>query len=112
MAKIKLGLSSLAQVTLAAAGTAQALSGTSREVSEVLIQADATNTGNIYVGASDVDATHGVHLAPGVSLKVSADNAYEDEDRVFVDLNEIYIDGSNTGDKVNILIMGITQLDY
>jgi hypothetical protein len=93
-----LGLTSLPEITLAAAGTEQALSPSRLTVTCFLVQASPDNVGTIYIGGSTVSATNGTRLPPGYSLEVDANT----DQRIGTDINlaEVYIDGSNTGDSV------------
>jgi hypothetical protein len=77
--------------TIATPGTATTLVSTMTYVGEVIVKADPDNSGNIYIGGSDVDKTteNGVCLEAG-DLWV-ASNTW---------LNLIYLDGSATDDTV------------
>lgn len=66
--------------TVTAAGTAEALAG-STAIKSVTIKALSTNTGNVYVGDSGVDSTNGFQLAKGDTVSLDID-----------DLADVYID--------------------
>lgn len=76
------------QKTVAAAGTAEAISG-SVAVNGVIVQALAGNAGNVFVGDSSVDSTNGFELQPGQATSVAIDN-----------LNKVYVDAANNDDGV------------
>ena len=59
--------------TVTAAGTAEALASAQR-VRSVTIIAKTTNTGQVYVGGSDVASTTNDGLNPGDELEIPADN--------------------------------------
>lgn len=69
-----------------------------QEIHGVEVIADDDNTGSVYVGLSNNvtpgtnDATDGVRLTKGNSIYISADN-----------LNQVYLIGSTTGQKVYYL---------
>jgi len=77
--------------TVTTSGTAVAL-GTGK-VKSVTVVAKVGNTGNIYVGGSDVATTTNDGLAPGDSLEIPADN--------WLDLADIYIDADTNGEGVD-----------
>ena len=77
--------------TVDAAGTAQVLAS-STKCKRVSIKAELDNTGNIFVGGSDVDKTtkNGIILDAGEAWIFYVDN-----------LADIWIDASVTGDGVH-----------
>ena len=79
--------------TVAAAGTAEALSSTPQRVLSLAIIAKSSNTGQVYVGGSDVDSSTNGGMAPGDSLELSGGNA--------MDLADIYIDVDTNGEGVD-----------
>lgn len=91
-------LTGLAQVTVATAGTEQALSATATPVMSVTIQALPGNTGNIYVGDSAVDSTHGFVITPGSSIEITAPLMGRASEQLI--LSDIYVDAATNGDKV------------
>ena len=76
---------------VATAGTAETLVASSTAFKEVDIQAKETNTGDVAVGDSTVDAAadKGIHLTPGASIRLQGD-----------DLQDIYLDVETNGDGV------------
>ena len=84
MAKIVLALKTLAQVSVAAAGTRQRVSAATLPVRQAVIQWHPSNTGNIYIGESDVDANKCIVLnASNPSVTLEAEDTVSDEDNVF-----------------------------
>lgn len=79
------------QNTVAAAGTAEALAS-SQAVKSVTIKALSGNTGDIYVGNSDVDNTNGFVLSPGDTISMDIAN-----------LATVYIDSATNGDGVSYI---------
>lgn len=63
-------LKQLAQQTLSGAA-AQQFTSTQTIATSVLVTAESTNAGNLYVGDSGVAATSGVLLAAGKSLRIA-----------------------------------------
>jgi hypothetical protein len=53
------------------------------------------------VGGSDVDSTHGIHLAAGASLVLEAPGT----PAAFIDLSTIWIDAANNDEYVNVLYL-------
>ena len=78
--------------TVTAAGTAEALASSQR-VRGVTIVAKTSNTGQVYVGGSDVASTTNDGLAPGDVVEVPAEN--------WLDLADIYIDVDTSGEGVD-----------
>lgn len=89
-------LFTLAAITISTAGTRQAISSTAVPVASYLIEADASNTGKVYVGDSTVASTNGVALSAGESL--SAESHEDDE----LDLSDVYVDTATNGNKVRV----------
>ena len=75
------------------AGTAEALSSTSQRVKSLSVIAKSDNTGQVYVGGSDVASTTNDGLAPGDSLIIPAVN--------WLDLSDVYIDVDVSGEGVD-----------
>ncbi len=73
------------------AGTAVVVGG-DVSVMSVTIKSVAGNTGEVYVGDSSVDDTIGFILDAGESVSMDIDN-----------LNKIYIDAANDGDKISFI---------
>ena len=73
---------------VAVAGTAIALSG-SVVIFKVIVKASLANSGDIYIGGSDVDTTSGVVLDAGEVWVGTVNN-----------LNKIYVNATTSGDSV------------
>ena len=80
--------------TVSAAGTAEALASSSQRVKSLTLTAKTGNTGQVYVGGSDVAFTTNDGLAPGDTLMVPAVN--------WLDLNTVYIDVDISGEGVEL----------
>lgn len=82
--------------TVTTAGTAEALESSENVVNFVIITAETNNTGIIVVGASTVVAAvatrRGIPLNAGDSISLGG-----------VDLNEVYLDTTVSGDGVTYL---------
>ena len=78
--------------TVTASGTAEALSS-SRRVKSVTVVAKTGNTGQVYVGGSDVAITTNDGLTPGDALEVGSEE--------WLDLNDIYVDVDTNGEGVD-----------
>ena len=78
--------------TVATAGTAVALSATQR-VKSLTIRAKAGNTGQVYIGGSDVSSTTNDGLDAGESVSFEAVN--------WLDMADVYIDVDTNGEGVD-----------
>ena len=79
--------------TVSAAGTAEALSSSSQRVKSLTLISKTSNTGQVYVGGSDVASTTNDGLAPGDTLEVPTEN--------WLDLSAVYIDVDTNGEGVD-----------
>ena len=79
------------QKTISSAGTAETLA-TSTAIVSVTIKALAANTGNVYVGGSNVDDTNGFVLAKGDTVSLDVDN-----------LADVYLDVDTNGEGVSFI---------
>lgn len=79
--------------TVTSAGTAVALVAATRHARSVVIVAKDGNTGQVYVGGSDVASTTNDGLAPGDALTISPATA--------LDLADLYIDSDIAGEGVD-----------
>jgi hypothetical protein len=82
--------------TVAASGTAEALSATKILCGGVTIRANDTNTGNVYIGGSTVDKStnQGVVIPAGATISMAAQAGH------VINLANIYIDVDTNGDGV------------
>lgn len=89
---------------ITAAGTNESLTNLDKQVSAVLIQAESTNTGIIYVGDNTVSATnYGAELAATDSMTIKAQEF--GDINAMVRLDSIYLDTSVSTDGVSVLYM-------
>jgi hypothetical protein len=79
--------------TVTAAGTAEALSASSQRVRSLSVIAKTGNTGQVYVGGSDVASSTNDGLAPGDTLMVPSLN--------WLDLSAMYVDVDVSGEGVD-----------
>lgn len=79
------------QTTVTTAGTRVALAASTIVIS-VVITANQGNTGNIFVGNSNVTSANGYILTPGASVTFDFEN-----------LADIFIDAATSGDVVSFL---------
>lgn len=81
--------------TVTTAGTAEALADTAPTLyKSLVIRAKVSNTGQVYVGGSDVASTTNDGLDPGDSLPMFSDRG--------LDLSDIFIDVDTNGEGVDI----------
>lgn len=88
-------------VTLLVPGTRQQLSTTSKIVRSFLIQAKPSNTGNVFIGSSEVTSTKCTVLSPGANASIEAPqmgNGGADD----MDLSDWYLDAATANDQVYI----------
>lgn len=113
MAKISNRLKILNQVVVATAGTPVPLSAVPFLVYSVTIQWVPNNAGAVYVGESDVTQGKCIELTSGTpSLNLTVDDTMGDEDFSYIDLNQIYVDAQNNGDKVNVAYLELVDVNY
>lgn len=80
--------------TVSVAGTPEPLSSVSQRVKSVTLIAKAGNTGQVYVGGSNVASATNDGLAPGDTLRVPAVN--------WLDLSAVYLDVDTAGEGVDL----------
>ncbi len=113
MAGIKTKLIPVEQKNIPTAGTrVQCNGGTSRLATMVILQALTGNTGNVFIGDSTVAAAVGMQLAPGQSLTLAPDQNLGDEDKVYLDLADLWFDTATNANKVNVLVVDVTSVSY
>jgi hypothetical protein len=113
MAKIVMGITTVADKTVATAGTRERLVAASTEVKNVTIQWHPSNAGNIYIGDVNVTATRGIILnASNPTAIISVDESESDEDNILIDLYDIYVDAATNGDKVKISYLATVSKTY
>lgn len=95
-------LFTLPQVTVTTAGTRVQISSTDTAVTTVLIQADPSNTGRIYVGDSNVASNRAAAvLEADASFSITADASGRSGWEEYI-LSDFYLDSSANGDKAYI----------
>lgn len=94
-------LYSLPLVTIASAGTPQALTtNAGLAVSSAIITAASGNIGSVYVGGEDMTSATGEDLAPGDSIEIAADTLRGTNHEIF--LSSIKVDGDTTGNTITV----------
>ena len=89
-------------ITVSSAGTRVACSSATLPVASVLIQADVSNSGYLYVGDVTVTSSNGIALSAGDAIEYSIDvNGRADE----LDLKDIYLDAQTNGNKGRITVL-------
>ena len=83
-----------ADKTVAAAGTAEAISATAQRVRSVTIVAKDNNTGRVYVGGADVASTVNRGLQAGDVLTHTSASGW-------LDLADVYVDADVSGEGVD-----------
>ena len=78
------------------AGTQVPLSATSVGFESLIIQANSSNGGKIYVGNSNVDSTNGIELVALSSIILDGG-----------DLKDVYIDSTVNGEGVKFLYVNV-----
>jgi len=86
---INMKLIASGQKDVTTAGTAQILIDTTTETKSIVIKAKSGNSGNIYIGKSDVNNNAGF-IGPGENIALDVNNAKE----------PIYIDADISGNGV------------
>ncbi len=81
------------QRLVSTAGSAESLVSSSRRVKRVQIVALSTNTGQVYVGGSDVATTTNGGLGASGSIALEAEG--------WMDLKDIYVDADTDGEGVD-----------
>ena len=91
----------IVDVAIASAGTAQQISSENRPIISVTFQAHPDNTGNIYVGDSDVAAGRGAALSAGEAIEFVGDPRFCAADEFI--LSDFYADADVTNEEVKII---------
>lgn len=68
----------------------------------------------MYVGDSSAGVAAGNYhtLRPGEAFEFSLDDTGADADRVYMDLQELWFDGQNTGDKLVVSYLNEESVTY
>jgi len=80
--------------TISTAGTAVRLHATSLRARRVLVYAQKANSGQLFVGGSDVASSTSTGLDGGESITLETD-------KNFLDLYDIWVDVGTNGDKAD-----------
>lgn len=89
-------------VTVTTPGTRVRVSNTLDDVRVIAFHARAGNTGNTYVGTSDVSSTNGEELLPDGKYKVKYDDG---GDKFSEKLNVWFVDAATGGDQVDVTVL-------
>ncbi len=81
-------------IKVTAAGTRAQAAG-KENVRSVVFKARADNTGNIYLGGSDVSSTDGMTLVPGESIQLQIQEA--------ISTSQFWADSDNNNDQVDFI---------
>ena len=95
------------QATVTTAGTAVQLSTTSTIARRLKVKALAGNTGNVYVGDSDVSSTTGWELDGGEEIIFDDNTSVPRGSEKEFDLSTTYVDAATNGDKVMFFYIGV-----
>lgn len=97
-------------LTVTAAGTAeQCTSDTDIKPSSIYFEADKDNTGDIYIGVSDVDSDEYItklEAGEGFSFDPDAEVMNSSRDEANFQLSDFYVDSSVSGEKVQMTYQG------
>ncbi len=113
MAKIKLAIVTPAAVSVPVANTAVPLSAVALLATNISVQWHPSNVGNIFLGDATAAVDRGILLNSSTpAVGIDADDTAADEDMIYFDLNKIYINAPNAGDKVLLSYMIVDSVDY
>jgi hypothetical protein len=82
------------------ASAATKISSTQLFAASVVIYADNLNTGNVYLGGSNVTVSNGIPLSKNQSQNISYELVFGTNGKI--DLSTIYMDTDTTGNLVRI----------
>lgn len=87
---------------LTSAGAAQQINNVTTKITYLLLQARPGNTGDLYVGLSDVSSTNGWTLQPGAQIAIDFD---PDGKGTSIDPSQFYFDGDTTNDDIDWMMI-------
>ena len=87
--------------TVTTAGTREQLTTSGKAVPAVIIQAESTNTGIVYVGDNQVSSTNGIELNANDSITLTNDDMGSSDAKI--SLKDIWLDVSVGTDGVNVM---------
>lgn len=94
---MSLVLKTAPQVTVATSGSEQRLvSGSISNVEAVYVSAPAANTGDIFVGDSDVAVGRGITIPKGTTAVILSPKGE------MLDIYNMYVDAATNNDKANV----------
>lgn len=91
----------LGVVAVTTAGTRKQISTDSKACYAIVLQANSSNTGKIYVGDSTVTSSNGIELSAGDSLTISPQSINGGSDTE-INLTDVYIDAQVSGESVRV----------
>lgn len=97
-------LKALGKVTVTTAGTRVQITSSDIRATSVTIQADAANTGDMYVGDSTVASNKALTLDARESVSLNGDTVAGNTEEF--NLSEIYVDSSVNGESVHVFYLG------
>lgn len=86
--------------TVATPGTAVAMVAAETRAMQVVFQAKEANTGNVYVGDSNVDKTTSPQVTLGAGESLTVEAPYPG---MYIDLNEWFVDADTATEGVDFL---------
>lgn len=95
-------LLTLAEITVVTSGVRQRVTTQEIPVTSITVQAASGNTGNIFVGDSNVSTTRGIELDAGQAWTQVADPTGRAGSEEFL-LSDIYLDAGTSGDKARVV---------
>lgn len=79
-------------------GVASALSAATLPVYNIIVIAEASNTGNVYIGGANVSTSNGIPIEPGNTLTLEVSHERYSE----MDAADVYAITSSAGNVVRI----------
>jgi hypothetical protein len=90
----------LADINIDTAGTAEQVVAATTRITSVIFQADADNTGSVYIGDSNVAAARGIELEPGNSITIVADSSGRFQEEL--DLSDFWCDTETNNNDLKV----------
>jgi hypothetical protein len=82
-------------------------------VSNLTVQWDPNNSGDVYLGDINVAAGRGIILnASNPQANIVVDNDPTDPSRKVMDVSKWYVDAANDGDQVKLMYLDVESVDY
>lgn len=88
----------LSPVIVASAGTAVQVDSNETPVSSLILQAQDSNTGSLFVGDSTVTSTNGLEVVPGATIEITGDSFGRGQSNEII-LSDIYVNATTSGDR-------------